>query len=127
MIYGMLLGHWYLVTPKMSLLPLKVTNIIIWIVLGAKIIFSGFELFENMDYFEPLTRKGEGYLFNVLFTSMRFLWGYLIILIMSIFNWRLLLLNSTQSATGMLYAMTFFVIVGELISSFLFFNMGLFL
>ena len=125
--YAMILGHWYLVTPRLSEKPLKYANIILWFILAIKMTHTGMEVAENWKYFESGTRLGEGYTFNWLMLTMRVVWGYLVILVMSIFNWKLVVIRSTQSATGMLYAMTFFVLVGELISSYIYFEMGLFI
>jgi len=123
--YAMTLGHWYLVTPKISVQPLVTAGIILWIVLGLKIISSFYYAYKNVGFFEAQTTLGSGYAFNWLLLTMRMSFGYLVILGMSIFNWKLVKMRSTQSATGILYAMTFFVFIGELISMFLFFNYGL--
>lgn len=123
--YAMTLGHWYLVTPKISVQPLVKAGLILWIVLGLKIASSFYYTFLNYDFFEAQTTLGSGYAFNWLLLTMRMSFGYLVILGMSIFNWKLVKMRSTQSATGILYAMTFFVFIGELISMFLFFNYGL--
>jgi len=123
--YSMTLGHWYLVTPKISVQPLVTAGIILWIVLALKIISSFYYAYKNVGFFEAQTTLGSGYAFNWLLLTMRMSFGYLVILGMSIFNWKLVKMRSTQSATGILYAMTFFVFIGELISMFLFFNYGL--
>ncbi|MGZ3788144.1 MAG: hypothetical protein ACXVLQ_06450 [Bacteriovorax sp.] len=123
--YAMTLGHWYLVVPKLSERPLKVAAIITWIILGLKIIFSLTTTFRHLDFFEEQTSLGSGYAFNWLLLSMRMSFGYLVILGMSLFNWKLVKMRSIQSSTGILYAMTFFVFIGELISTFIFFNLGL--
>jgi len=58
---------------------------------------------------------------------MRIGWGYLIIGIMSYFAWRLIKMRSIQSATGILYVMTFFIFTGELLSGYILFKYGLFI
>ena len=125
--YSMLLGHWYLVVPKLSAHPLKVAAVITWIILSVKIIWSGYSIYSNYDFFEEQTQLGSGYAFNWMLLTMRVSFGYLVILGMSFFNWKLLQLRSIQSSTGILYAMTFFVFVGELISTYMFFNYGLYI
>jgi hypothetical protein len=50
-----------------------------------------------------------------------------VILGMSFFNWKLLKIRSIQSSTGILYAMTFFVFIGEMVSVYMFYNYGLFI
>ncbi len=123
--YAMVLGHWYLVVPKLSERPLKIAAIITWIILGIKICFSMFAAYKHFDFFEEQTTLGSGYAFNWLLLLMRVSFGYVVILGMSLFNWRLVNMRSIQSSTGILYAMTFFIFIGELVSTFIFFNFGL--
>jgi hypothetical protein len=125
--YAMVLGHWYLVVPKLSEKPLVIATIVLWIIMAIKIGWTGIETMNNADYFTAHTDKGAGYSFNVLLLSMRVAWGYLVVGVMSWFGWRLIRMRSIQSATGMLYAMTFFVLVGELMAQFLFFKYGMML
>jgi hypothetical protein len=125
--YAMLLGHWYLVVPKLSAHPLKIAAIITWIVLAVKIVWSAYSLYTHYDFFEEQTQLGAGYAFNWMLLTMRASFGYLVILGMSIFNWKLLQLRSIQSSTGVLYAMTFFVFIGEMVSTYIYFNYGLYI
>jgi hypothetical protein len=119
--YAMTLGHWYLVVPKLSEKPLKVAAIITWIILAIKISISAFTYLNNKDFFENADA------FSSIIVIMRITFGYVAILAMSIFNWKLVKIRSIQSSTGILYAMTFFVFIGELISAYLYFNNGLLL
>ena len=126
-LYSMVLGHWYLVVPKLSERPLKVAAILTWVILGFKIICSLLATYQHYDFFEQQTTLGSGYAFNWLLLTMRISFGYLVILGMSLFNWKLVKMRSIQSSTGILYAMTFFIFIGELVSLFIFFNYGLFI
>jgi hypothetical protein len=126
-LYSMVLGHWYLVVPKLSERPLKIAAILTWVILGFKIIFSLLSTYQHYDFFEQQTSLGSGYAFNWLLLTMRISFGYLVILGMSLFNWKLVKMRSIQSSTGILYAMTFFIFIGELVSLFIFFNYGLFI
>ncbi len=125
--YSMTLGHWYLVVPKLSERPLKIAAIITWIILGLKIVFSLITTYKHYDFFEEQTSQGAGYAFNWLLLLMRMSFGYVVILGMSLFNWKLVKMRSIQSSTGILYAMTFFIFIGELVSLYIFFNFGLFI
>lgn len=125
--YAMVLGHWYLVVPKLSEKPLVVATLVLWAIMAVKLGWTGIETMANADYFESGTMKGAGYSFNVLLLTMRVAWGYLVVGVMSWFAWRLIRMRSIQSATGMLYAMTFFVLVGELMAQFMFFKYGMML
>ncbi len=125
--YAMLLGHWYLVVPKLSEKPLKIAAVITWIILTLKIAGSLLSTYKHFDFFEEQTSLGSGYAFNWLLLTMRMSFGYVVILGMSLFNWQLVSMRSIQSSTGILYAMTFFVFIGELVSTFIFFNFGLYI
>ena len=121
-IYSMLLGHWYLVTPRLSTRPLVLAHYILWFLLFIKMGYASIELFNQGN-----SLMGEGYSFYVLLFLMRILWGYLVLGIMSLYSFRLVRIRSLQSATGMFYAMTFFVLVGELISGYLYLHRGILL
>lgn len=123
--FAMILGHYYLVVPKLSEKPLKVAVQILWALLAVKMVWSGFEISKNWAFFQEFTQLGGGYAFNWMMLTMRVVWGYVVILVMSIFTWKLVVIRSTQSATGVLYAMTVFVFVGELVSAYLLFKYGL--
>lgn len=126
-LYSMILGHWYLVVPKLSEQPLKIAAIITWIILIPKILLSLMATYHHYDFFEQQTSLGSGYAFNWLLLTMRMSFGYLVIFGMSLFNWKLVKMRSIQSSTGILYAMTFFIFIGELVSLFIFFNFGLYI
>lgn len=124
--FSMLLGHYYLVVPKLSEEPLLYCLYIFWMVIFFKIISSLAVIFSvGKPFLEEGTLLGDGYLYNWLFISMRYLWGYLAPLILSFFTFRLCKMRSIQSATGVLYIIEFFVIVGELISTYIMTKYGL--
>jgi hypothetical protein len=124
--FAMILGHYYLVVPKLTEEPLIYCLYIFWAVLFLRMIWSLSLLFTAAaPYLTEGTQLGDGYMFNWLFISMRYLWGYLAPLILSFFTFRLCKLRSIQSATGVLYIIEFFVIVGELIAIYLMAKHGL--
>ena len=125
--YSMILGHYYLVVPRLSERPLLTSMEILWVALVLKIGETCLGLSQNFSFFQEFTQLGGGYAFNWMLLAMRVLWGYVALFILSIFAWKLCRMRSIQSATGILYVMVFFVIVGELISGYLFFKYGLFL
>lgn len=125
--FAMMKGHWYLVTPKLSEAPLAKSVLGIWVLLFIKVLITIFGVYISWDFFQQYTMLGEGYLFNWIMLIMRIIWGYLVILIMSIFAWKLVRMRSIQSATGIFYAMVIFIFIGELISSYLFFKYGLYI
>lgn len=125
--YSMILGHWYLVVPKLSEKPLMTAAKVTWIILLIKLIWSGINFSQNHAFFDQFTQLGAGYAFNWMLLLMRVSFGYVVILGMSFFNWKLLKIRSIQSSTGILYAMTFFVFIGEMVSVYMFYNYGLFI
>ena len=125
--YLMILGHWYLVTPKLTEKPLLKGIYLIWALIILKMTWSFFEICNSLDYLKLGTSLGGGYAFNWMIFIMRTVWGYFIIIGMSIFAYRLVKMRSIQSATGIFYAMTIFSFIGEIISSYLFLKYGLFI
>ena len=125
--FAMVLGHWYLVTPKLSEKPLKWAVIFTWAVLAIKVVWTSFYVFNNQEHFSVNTVLGAGYSFNWLMLLMRVGWGYLVIFIMSVFAWKLVNMRSIQSATGMFYAMVFFVLTGELVATYIYYKFGMLL
>ena len=121
----MVMGHWYLVTPKLSENPLKYALYISWVFLVVKMGWTVYGYLESPGFFTEMTTSGGGYAFNWMMLTMRIGWGYVVLGIMSIYAYRLVAMRSIQSATGMLYAMTFFVFVSELISSYMFLEYGI--
>lgn len=124
--YAMILGHYYLVVPRLSEKPLVRSMEMTWGISLVKIIASVYFTIKASAFFSENTELGAGYMFNWLMLTMRYLWGYVAIVILSIFGWKLSKIRSTQSATGIMYVMVFFAIVGEIISIYLFYNYGLF-
>lgn len=123
--YAMVMGHWYLVTPKLSENPLKYALYFSWVFLLIKMGWTAYGYLQEPAFFSEMTSSGGGYAFNWMMLTMRIGWGYVVLGIMSIFAYRLVAMRSIQSATGMLYAMTFFVFVSELISNYMFLEYGL--
>lgn len=118
--YAMLLGHYYLVVPKLSEKQLiKALNFFIFIFV-LKFLFSTCYLLQNLDILNWETTRGDGYLYNWIFISMRFLWGFVANIVLFYFAYRLTKMRSIQSATGVLYIMVFFALIGEFLSVLMF-------
>jgi hypothetical protein len=123
--YIMLLGHWYLVTPKMSVSPLLRGMQFIAVFLFLKIALSFYGVTQAEGYFTPQTFLGEGYSFNWMMLLARFGAGYLGLLIVGVLGWKLTKMRDTQAATGTFYVMVIFLFIGELFSGYFFFKHGL--
>ncbi len=115
-IFSMILGHYYLVVPKLSERPLLNLHWVLWALLTIKILFCIFSIWKfNIDL-------NIASMFDMIMISMRLLWGFLAISVLSIFSYRLSKMRSIQSATGVMYVTTFFVLTSELIALYYFVN-----
>ena len=123
---AMILGQWYLVTPKISEVPLLIAIKVFWLFIGIKLLVAISSSVMNVDLFQSLKWQSD-YMFNWIIYSMRFLWGYLALLILSVFAWKLTKIRSIQSSTGVLYVMVFFIFVGEVASIYLYGKLGVLL
>ncbi|HEY5040346.1 MAG TPA: hypothetical protein VIJ93_14875 [bacterium] len=116
-ILAMMLGHWYLVTPKLSIAPLKRYSagyilLTAWVALE---LFLSFLLYRGTDP-ENLNRLLSGELIFVIF---RVTWGLAAPLGLSYWIWTTVKMKSTQSATGILYASMVCTMIGEGMSLYL--------
>lgn len=118
---AMLLGHWYLVSPKLSIGYLK------WITIGliaALLIRSGFILEAVLTNSARLQQIRFFEIYGMFFIQ-RIVLGLLLTLILSVLTYFCVRIRSTQSATGILYVVLVFCLIGELIGSYLFLKTGI--
>lgn len=118
---AMLLGHWYLVSPKLSIAYLK------WITIGliaALLIRSGFIL-EAVLTNNARLQETRFYEIYGMFFIQRIVLGLFLTLILSVLTYFCVRIRSTQSATGILYVVLVFCLIGELIGSYLFLKTGI--
>lgn len=112
---AMMLGHWYLVTPKLSITPLKrySAGYILLTVLVTLELGLSYSLYVGFGD-RPRNPIG-GHLIHeeVLFTLFRVAWGIIPPLGMSYWIWETVRMKSTQSATGILYAAMVCTLIGE--------------
>lgn len=120
-ILAMMLGHWYLVTPKLSITPLKrysAAYILLTVFTALKLALS-YHLFVGWGS-QPATPAGSRLMGDdLVFVLFRVTWGVLAPLAAAYFIWGTVKIKSTQSATGILYAAMVCTIIGE--------GMGLFI
>ena len=96
-ITAMFLGHWYLNTPTMQLLPLKrlVVLIMITVALRAALCGWGLSVQWNGDHHAAIGLWS--------FVALRWLSGIVGTLVLAAMTWQTLKIPNTQSATGILY------------------------
>jgi hypothetical protein len=105
---AMLLGHWYLNAPGMSLVPLKRLVTCLMAALLARALLGGVGLALE------LTTHGAFDLSQWLFVAMRWLMGLVGSLVVAFMARQTLKIPNTQAATGILYVGVVFTFVGEL-------------
>lgn len=111
MLTGMLLGHWYLTTPTMSIQPLT------WF---AKTLFAAALLRMALSVV-VLCQFGwtTADTTHILWLSMRLIGGILVPAVVSLMVVRILKYRNTQSATGVLFAGLILVFMGEMTAALL--------
>ena len=119
---AMILGHWYLVLPSMdvSLLQRMVKFHIVSTI--ARIIVVGIVISTALINWQSPTGAGfEQYMFSIegVFLWQRLLFGLFGPVVLAYMTWETAKIQSTQSATGILYVDFFTVIVGEVLATYL--------
>ena len=116
---AMLLGHWYLVLANLSIRLLARATIafILAALLRAGALGATLMLYPLP---EAVSLEGPAGIFLVV----RVLFGILGPIVISVLIWKTVKLRSTQSATGLLYVAVAFVLVGEMVASYLLFVDG---
>lgn len=115
---GMLLGHWYLTAPTMSIAPLSrlnlffgVAGIVRLLLSGAGLLFISEGLIDEYVYW--------------MWLILRWAAGVIGPLILAFMVWRILELKNTQSATGVLFVGVILTFIGEMTALLLFAELGL--
>ena len=126
----MILGHWYLNVIQLPIRLLRNSVILLWIFLSIRAIWNCYGIlnFEVEDIYGILQSLGsflwtyEGFLLSVAI-----FFGVLVPIVLNGFIWRTILIQSTQSATGLLYVSVVAVIFGDLLYKNFTFQFGLIL
>lgn len=103
---GMLLGHWYLTAPGMSIDPLVTLTRVLGAALVVRLAVSGLAWYLG----------GESLQGSLLWTwfALRWLAGILVPLVLCGMTLRILRYRNTQAATGVLFAAVILTFIGEL-------------
>jgi hypothetical protein len=119
---GMLLGHWYLITPELSLVPIKrLTGTLVGALIVQGVLLALTVSPELGTVPDSLLPKVQ----HLLAAYPYFLLGRVLVGLVGTFGLALLTMwllreGSTQAATGFLYTAVLTIAVGELIARFLF-------
>lgn len=117
---AMVLGHWYLVVPSLnvshlqSIVRLHIGSTVVRIVVVAAAVMIA------IVSWEPGVPNFERYVFSIdgIFFWQRILFGLAGPAVLSYLTWETAKIQSTQSATGILYVDFFTVIVGEVLAKY---------
>ena len=120
---GMILGHWYLVTPKLSTGPaIALIRGLLWVVALQVTLFAawvGFGAGQNLAPFAPLTGPW------ALFVWLRLLIGLVFPLVVTWAAGQTVKTRSMESATGLLYIDVGAIAAGTILAAGLYFGAGL--
>jgi len=111
---AMLLGHWYLNAPGMSLNPLKRLVLAMFAVVILRAVHAAFGL--GLELTDASFELGRWELGRWLFVGLRWLAGLVGAGVVAIATWQTLKIPNTQSATGILYVGVIGTFLGELMS-----------
>lgn len=103
---GMLLGHWYLTAPTMSILPLGRLNQFFGVAAILRGLVTAFTL--------PIFGSKEMAQLPISWLALRWGAGIVVPVILSLMVWRILKYRNTQSATGVLFVGVILTFVGEM-------------
>jgi protein NrfD len=117
---AMVLGHWYLVVPSLdvahlqSIVRLHIGSTVVRVVVVAAAVMIA------IVAWEPGVPNFERYIFSIdgIFFWQRILFGLGGPAVLSYLTWETAKIQSTQSATGILYVDFFTVIVGEVLAKY---------
>ena len=123
---AMLLGHFYSLPPAKSLTPLLRLFASGLATLGLRVVLAGAGLIMALSRPEQLGALGLD-IQDIVLLSTRWLLGFFGVLALGWMAWESARLRSTQSATGVLYIVVIFCIIGELLSQVLMTKRGLIL
>jgi hypothetical protein len=110
------LGHWYLVSRSLPFRLLARGAMLFAVLAGARTLLLGSAMaFHGGDGLSALLSVER----DALFFLFRVMWGIVGPLALSWFIWKTADMRSNQAATGLLYVALVFVLIGELLSSYL--------
>ena len=127
---AMILGHYYLNIPGLSIGYLQRLAVVFMVAVAARLVVASITLVRNAEQLRPLVgvlldTEGlpvpEGTLdpFVLVFLLVHLAVGILGAGVLAVMTWRTTLISATQSATGILYVALILVIMGELASRYM--------
>ena len=118
---GLSLGHWYLVSPTLSVRPLIRTTFLCLGALGVQLVLLPLLLFLPGS---PPGRVESLFSEYLIFFGVRVIFGLLVPVGATLMTWRTARIRSLDSATGLLYVVSALVLAGEIAARTLYFLTG---
>ena len=115
------LGHWYLVSPTLSVRPLIQVTLVCVGALVVQAVLVPLGLFLPGA---PTDRVQALFSTYAIFTGVRIVFGLLVPLLAALMAWRTARIRSLDSATGLLYVVAALVMAGEIAARTLYFLTG---
>lgn len=116
------LGHWYLVTPALSVRPLiQLTFLCLGAIVAQMVLLPLLLLLPG----PPPARVQALFSDDLVFLGVRVVFGLLVPLVATVMTWRTARIRSLDSATGLLYVVAALVLAGEIAARTLFFLTGI--
>lgn len=122
---GMLLGHWYLTAPTMTIDPLRRVNLLLCVAGCARFTMSAIWLALGLFgqvFWEETPRFTSS---SWIFLSIRWIAGVIGPLVVSWMVWRILKYRNTQAATGVLFVGVILAFMGDMFAALLLRETGL--
>ena len=117
---GLSLGHWYLVSPSLSVRPLIRLNFLcMGAIIAQSLLLVALVLTAPAEQLDLLLGEYS------LFFGVRVIFGLLVPLIATVMVWRTARIRSLDSATGLLYIVAALVLAGEIAARTLYFLTGI--
>lgn len=125
-VVGMLLGHWYLTAPTMSIDPLRRLNVSLGIAGVLRLIISAtVMLLLWSGAFNVATTNASLATVPKAWLGLRWLAGVLGPIVVSLMVWRILKYRNTQAATGVLFVGVILAFIGDMTAALLLRETGL--
>jgi hypothetical protein len=118
---GLSLGHWYLVSPTLSVRPLIHLTFVCLGALAAQLVLLPLLLFAPGPLQNSVQMLFSEY---ALFLGVRVVFGLIVPTAASVMTWRTARIRSLDSATGLLYIVAALILAGEIAARTLFFLTG---
>lgn len=115
-VVGMLLGHWYLTTPTMSIEPLKRINLFVGVFGILRFVVS---ILISHQMATCGVALAEGNAPPAEWLALRWIAGILGPIFVSLMVWRILKYRNTQAATGVLFVGVILVFIGDMTAALL--------